>query len=232
MIDSGRIYLNGVSTTKPRVPTKPKDLIEVAPRSMRLPEGVKILYEDIDIMVVYKPEGLLSVAAEKSPYFNLHSILKRYKPNRRITPLHRLDEGTSGILLFSFTDKAKDILKEDFERKRIDRRYCAIVEGVLEQKKGTWTNYLFETANLTVKIGKFDGDGQIAITHYNVVAQNPRYAWIECKLETGRKNQIRVQAAHVNHPIVGDEKYGAFSNPLDRLCLHAFFFRVHSSNHT
>lgn len=231
MIDSGRVYLNGVSTTDPRTETRPKDHIEVAPRSLRLPDGVKILYEDIDLMVVYKPEGLLSVTADKSPYHNLHSILKRYKPTRKITPLHRLDEGTSGILLFSFTDKAKDILKEDFERKRIDRRYCAIVEGVLEEKKGTWRNYLFETVTLTMKIGRFDGDGQIAITHYEVIAQNPRYAWIECKLETGRKNQIRVQAGHAGHPIVGDEKYGAYSDPLDRLCLHAYFLSfIHPIN--
>jgi 23S rRNA pseudouridine1911/1915/1917 synthase len=139
-------------------------------------------------------------------------------PRTKIYVVHRLDQETSGLLLFAFSENAFHILKEDLKERKISRKYLAVVEGKIE-KEGFWENLLEEDANLRMRVVTHGGER--AKTFFRPIEVGPFRTLIECTLETGRKNQIRVQAAHVNHPIVGDKKYGMVETNAPRLCLHA-----------
>jgi 23S rRNA pseudouridine1911/1915/1917 synthase len=105
----------------------------------------------------------------------------------------------------------------------VERRYVAWLEGVLEQDRGACQSWLIEHPK-SLKVSSFPSevkDGQLAITHYRVLSRSRLYTQVEFSLETGRKNQIRVHAADLGHPVAGDEKYGAQTNPVHRLALHA-----------
>lgn len=196
--------------------------VEVSSKKKYLPSGLSILYEDRDIVVVDKPSGLLSVASNFEKELTVHALLKDYYYPRRVQVVHRLDQDTSGVLVFALNDYAYDGLKKTFERHEIDRVYTAIVEGIFESSSGTWKSMLFEDNQYKVHpTTEDDSEGREAITHYKVLSRSKRYSWLELKLETGRKNQIRVHCQAAGHPVVGDKKYGARSNPIRRLCLHA-----------
>jgi 23S rRNA pseudouridine1911/1915/1917 synthase len=188
--------------------------------------GLTILYEDPDIIVIDKPAGLLTIATEKekrrTAFFLLSSYLKERAKSReaRIFIVHRLDQGTSGLLVFAKNETAKEILQEGWEK--VEKRYAAVVEGVPAQKEGQISSLLSESKAMRVYSlrGREDG-GKEARTDYRVVKEGNGYALLDITLHTGRKNQIRVHMADLGHPIAGDKKYGASSNPLGRLALHA-----------
>jgi 23S rRNA pseudouridine1911/1915/1917 synthase len=183
--------------------------------------NVRILYEDRHIAVIDKPGGLLSVSTNFETGDTAHAILKdHYKP-KRVFVVHRLDQDTSGVMMFALSEEARDKLKETFEKHDIERAYTAIVEGAVNPPKGTWESYLYEDAAYVVHSIEDKEVGKLAITHYEVQYVFKRYTTLVLKLETGRKNQIRVHCKDAGHPIVGDKKYGAKSNPIKRLCLHA-----------
>jgi len=183
--------------------------------------GLRIYFEDNHIVVVEKPAGLLSVATNFETGKTAHALLKdHYKP-KRVFPVHRLDQETSGVMVFALNDKARDALKVTFEKHAIERVYIAILEGQLTSLEGSWESYLIEDATYFVRSTTDRERGKIAITHYEVLSSTPRNTTVKLKLETGRKNQIRVHCQDAGHPIVGDVKYGATTNPIKRLCLHA-----------
>lgn len=189
----------------------------------KLVEGkLRIVYEDSDIVVVDKPVNLLSVATAFEKKETVFALLKEKYRNRKVYVVHRLDEDTSGIMMFAFSEEAFHKLKELFEKHDIERSYCAVVEGSPSPASGTWQCYLYEDENYFVHPTQDPEKGKLAITHYKVQKTNKHYSLINVKLETGRKNQIRVHCQMVGHPVVGDLKYGANGNPLKRLCLHAY----------
>jgi len=205
--------------------------------------GVKILFEDEYYIVVDKPSGMLTVATDKEKK-TLYALLNAYlkvnarmqrkedliagrEPDRRsvkIWIVHRLDRGTSGVLVFAKTERAKDILQSKWKELVKERRYVAWLEGSVEKDQGAIQSWLLENEkSMKMKSSQEEvRDGQLAITHYRVLERTKRYSEVEFQLETGRKNQIRVHAAEeLGHPVTGDDKYGAQWDPIHRLALHA-----------
>jgi 23S rRNA pseudouridine1911/1915/1917 synthase len=205
--------------------------------------GVKILFEDENYIVADKPSGMLTVATGKEKD-TLYSLLNAYvkvnarmqrkedliagrEPDRstaKIWIVHRLDRGTSGVLVFAKNERAKDILQSKWKELVAERKYVAWLEGILENDRGAVQSWLVENPK-SLKMNSFPDevrDGQLAITHYKVLSRSRHYTQVEFQLETGRKNQIRVHAAvDLDRPIAGDEKYGAQTDPVKRLALHA-----------
>jgi 23S rRNA pseudouridine1911/1915/1917 synthase len=203
-----------VEFDRPRVPSK------------KMPRHPSIVYIDDELIVVEKPAGLLSVATDKqrdrTAYAQINEYLKEAYPFRRerVQIVHRLDRETSGLLLFARSAGVKEYLQENWKTFR--KRYVAVVEGVPKQAKGTIRSHLIEDEeSLAMRSVPESSETKLAITHYKVLKAGQGRALLEVELETGRKNQIRVHLSEMGHPIVGDEKYGAKSNPIDRLALHA-----------
>ena len=187
------------------------------------PKVVKIIFEDDDFLAIDKPAGLLSVESDKdteSAYFYAAEYLSSQGKNVRPYVLHRIDKETSGVLVFAKNIKLHSMLKMHWNELVSLREYYAVAEGVFEQKTGTIVSYLKENKN-NLTYSTNDPTGQKAITHYEVQKETPDYSLLRVKIDTGRKNQIRVHLKDKGHSIVGDDKYGHTKNPLERLGLHA-----------
>lgn len=189
--------------------------------------GLTIVYEDEAIIVIDKPSGLLTIATEKekrkTAFYLLSSYLKEREKSQqaRIFIVHRLDQGTSGLLVFAKNEAVKQILQDQWEQ--ADKRYAAIVEGVPPKKEDRITSMLAESKAMRVYSVRGNTEqGKEATTSYTVKKAGEDYALLDITLLTGRKNQIRVHMADLGHPIAGDKKYGAKTNPLGRLALHAY----------
>lgn len=187
--------------------------------------GIKILFEDEYLIVIEKAAGLLSIASlnekENTAYQMLSRYIKSIDPRGHVFVLHRLDRETSGVMMFS---KSKDIqatMQNNWREMVLQRTYTAIVEGKVEKPEGSITSHLLESSAMKVHTTKNKSEGQLAITFYKIVKQIKDYAMLEVTLETGRKNQIRVHMQEIGNPVAGDKKYGAKTNPLHRLGLHA-----------
>lgn len=183
-----------------------------------------ILYEDDFILVVDKPSGLLTVATEKEKtntlYHYVLEYLQKKRKSNRVFIVHRLDKDTSGLIVFAKNQKVKDLLQKNWNQYIKLRQYHAIVEGILKKKQDRLVHRLLETKTNLVYISKRKM-GKEAITNYQVEKENSSYSFLNIQIETGRKNQIRVQLAHIGHPIVGDLKYGKKDKKFSRLFLHA-----------
>ena len=211
-----RVLVNNVVETRPHRVLKQNDKVILADKKNAI-KGCKIFFQDEDIIVIHKPRGLLTVAQEVELDISLHRILKESLSPSRVYPVHRLDRATSGVLVFALNEKARDHLKKQFSDHSITREYIAWVDGCPEDKQGTWTHYLAEGKDLKVFAAK---TGKKAITHYTVLKEGP-ISLLSLTLETGRKNQLRVQCMEAGHTIVGDRKYGSTDNRFNRLALHA-----------
>ncbi len=188
-------------------------------------KGLRILFEDPYIIVIEKEAGMLSIATAKEKLLTTYSILsghvKREDPNNRIFVVHRLDRDTSGIMMFAKSEEVQSIMQRAWHEAVIERTYVAVVEGVVENDEGTIRSFLKENKALIMYSTKVPGEGDEAITHYKVLRRGDAITLVEVKLETGRKNQIRVHMKELGHPVVGDKKYGAKTNLIGRTCLHA-----------
>lgn len=192
-----------------------------------------ILYEDKEFIVINKPCGLLSEKTRNEAQKTAYQIVKNYLSKKReeIYLVHRLDQYTSGILMFVKTKKLYDLMTHNWNYYVKVRGYIAIVEGKMKKPKGTIENYLAESKTQNVYITSKD-KGKKAITHYKQIRSNQKYTMLEIYLDTGRKNQIRVHLSSLQHPIIGDSKYGAVTNPIHRLGLHAHqFMFIHPLTH-
>ena len=184
---------------------------------------LKILYEDADFIAIDKPAGLLSVESDKETECAFGYVLEYMRaenPAARPYILHRIDKETSGVLVFAKNVKVHSLLRLDWNRYVTLREYYALVEGRMEQKEGTLVSYLRENRNNMVYVTR-DPSGQKAVTHYSLVCGNDAFSLLRVRIDTGRKNQIRVQMKEAGHSVVGDEKYGYAKNPIGRLGLHA-----------
>lgn len=188
-------------------------------------EGVKILHEDDDIIVIHKDVGILSVAGQDRTQDTAYRQVTKYvqEGNRRnrIFVVHRLDRDTSGVMIYAKTEQVKEKLQENWHSIVKERTYTALVEGVVRKPKGRIESWLTESKTMKVYSNDYDNGGKHAITHYIKKQNSANYSLLEVELETGRKNQIRVHMEEIGHPVAGDKKYGARTNPLKRLGLHA-----------
>ncbi|MBA3722447.1 MAG: RluA family pseudouridine synthase [Parachlamydiaceae bacterium] len=220
-IKEGRVCVDGLYLKNTNLTVYKGQEILIGQKKKYIADRIPILYEDAEFVVIDKPTGLLSVSTDFEKNDTAHALLKDFYKPRKIYVVHRLDQDTSGVMLFAFGEQSGERLKKIFAAHDIDRSYTAIVEGTMASKSGTWKNYLYEDEGYVVHITDDPEKGEEAITHYKILASNKRYTWIAVTLETGKKNQIRVHCQAAGHPIVGDKKYGSKHNPIKRLALHA-----------
>ena len=185
--------------------------------------GLKIVHLDEAVVVVDKPAGLLPMGSAREKERTAHRILNDYlkaqtkSQSQQVFIVHRLDRETSGLMLFARTELIQAALQQNW--KSVSKKYLAMVEGTPSRAAGTLKDRLLEDKSLRVR--RVENGGELAITHYRVLAQRGNRSILELQLETGRKNQIRVQLAALGHPIVGDSKYGASTGSARRLMLHS-----------
>lgn len=206
-------------------------------------EGMEIIFEDDWLIVVNKPSGLLSVATNKGgnkgPEVTAHSLLMEYMAEQgsgRIFIVHRLDRDTSGLVVFAKDEETKRALQDNWNDVVQERKYVAVLEGHIDSEDGWIESWLYEHPK-SLKVHAYElrqGDTperpprkewQYASTHCQTIGHltinEEQFTKVEFELETGRKNQIRVHSQWIGHPIAGDKKYGAATNPFGRLALHA-----------
>lgn len=193
-------------------------------------EIIDIIYEDDDIIVINKPSGLLTIATnlekQNTAYHIVMNYLKRNNYKNKIFVIHRLDRDTSGILMFAKNEKVKMAFQNNWDDLVLLRNYVAVVEGKIKDESGTIKSWLRETKTLLVYSSYTKDDGKLAITHYKKITENNKYTLLDIKIDTGRKNQIRVHMKDIGNNIIGDKKYGAKLDPLKRLGLHANILEV------
>lgn len=186
---------------------------------------VRIVYEDSQIIVIEKAIGILSMASMNHPYC-VKTILDEYfrRTHQKCTAhvVHRLDRDTSGLLVYAKTQRAEQILENNWQSIVTDRRYVALVSGRMEEKEGVVRSWLKDNKAYVTYSSETDNGGKYAVTHFKTIKAADRYSLVDLKLETGRKNQIRVHMKDLNHPVCGDIKYGNGDDPIGRLALHAF----------
>jgi len=192
---------------------------------------IDYLYEDRDIIVVSKPVGLAVIAPEGSRVKTLYDIvtdhMKKENSHARPAVVHRLDRDTSGVMMFAKSAKGKKVLMSRWNQLVKERIYVALAEGAFREESGIFDSWLVENRAGTVYVAKEETRGALrAITAWHVLREGKRYSLLELRLETGRKHQIRAQLSAAGHPVAGDARYGAHSNPLGRLCLHATILTI------
>lgn len=186
---------------------------------------VKIVYEDKYLVVIEKSVGILSMAAA-AQQFSAKTVLDEYFQRRHFKctahVVHRLDRDTSGLMMYAKDMETQRILEDNWQEIVTDRRYVAVVCGKMEKEGGTVTSWLKDNKAYVTYSSPTDNGGKYAVTHYHTLEARERYSLVELKLETGRKNQIRVHMQDLGHPIIGDSKYGNGVDPIGRLGLHAY----------
>lgn len=186
---------------------------------------IKIVYEDDYIIVIEKAEGLLSnslTPTDESAQSLLNQYLENSHQKCHAHIVHRLDRDTSGLMLFAKDKKVALGMEEDWHEKVYDRRYIALVGGEMTETEGTIKSYLIDDSRFITHSSRTNNGGKLAVTHFRTLQKSKDFSLVELKLETGRKNQIRVHLQDLGHPVVGDRKYGDGSDPIGRLGLHAY----------
>ena len=221
----GSIYVNNHKTTQYNEKVVPgMEIVITTDTKGQTTLPFDILFEDAHIVVVNKPSGLLTIATEKEKERTLYHLVREYliskNKNARIFIVHRLDKDTSGIVIFAKDEKTKNTLQEHWNEYVSLREYVAVVHGKMEKEKDRIVQYLKETKTNLTYVAR-NKDGKEAITNYEVIKESEDYSLLKIEIETGRKNQIRVAMSSINHPIVGDKKYGNPKDGENRLYLHA-----------
>jgi len=230
----GSVAVNGRVITQFDHALRPGDTVLIRPKGMAAPEtklagGIRIRHEDADLLVIEKPAGLLSIASaseeEKTAYAFLTNHVRMGHPRgrERVWIVHRLDRETSGLMVFAKNERAKVALQEGWDA--VEKKYLAVVEGAPPDEAGKFDSHLDESNPLKVYPANEGPETRHAVTCYRVAKRGKGTTLVELTLETGRRHQIRVQLAEAGCPIVGDKKYGAQTNPIRRIALHATSLR-------
>ena len=223
------VYVDGRRTSQFNFPLQKgmKVSIEKSSGKDRLrPRDLDIVYEDQHLFVVNKHEGLLSYSKfpnDKTVITVLNQYLEASHQRCHAHIVHRLDRDTSGLMVVSKSKEVSQKFEEDWKGTVTDRRYVAVAWGKIEPPKGEVKSW-FTDGEYCVLSSPTDNGGKLAVTHYEVKQTSRRYSLVELKLDTGRRNQIRVHLRDLQHPVVHDPMYGYKDDlsPVNRLCLHAF----------
>ncbi|MCF0122853.1 MAG: RluA family pseudouridine synthase [Ruminiclostridium sp.] len=224
LLTRGQVLVDGRCVTRHDHRLFPSQQVTILPEALkRAALPFPVLWEDEEILVVDKPAGLLSMASdrerERTAYRQVTDYVRAKDPKARVFIVHRLDRDTSGVLLFAKSERIKRAFQDNWDTIVCRRGYTAVVEGMPPKAKETIRTFLQE--NGIHKVYSVQTGGKEAITHYSTVRQGKRYSLLEIDLSTGRKNQIRVHLSELGCPVAGDRTYGAKTDPLRRLCLHA-----------
>ncbi len=187
--------------------------------------GVSIVFEDDDVIVVNKRSGFLSIGSKKERKQTVYQVLTKHiqeeNPTARLFVIHRLDRDASGLMVFAKNKKSQLKLQETWVETLQKRKYLVIAEGTIEKDEHTISSYLRESKALIMYSSNNPKEGKKAVTHYAVFKKNEFFTLLSAWQETARKNQVRVHLKSIGHPIIGDKKYDAKTNPLGRMGLHA-----------
>ncbi len=228
LLSHHQVSVDGAPVSQYNLKLVKEDVVIVSKRPITKHQraDLPIIYEDNELIVINKPSGLLSVASDteksRTAYRMVSDYIQQKDRDQRIFVVHRLDEDTSGVLMFSKNAKTKEVLQKNWQDIVQSRRYFAIVEGKMEKESDTLVNYLKENSLNLVYCSNDKVNGKKSITHYKVIKSNDKYSLLDVNIDSGRKNQIRVQLGNINHFVIGDDKYGEPSDPLKRLGLHAY----------
>ncbi len=225
-----QVLVDGAPVTQYDFALSCGDVIMIAPAPVKKifnpQEKLDIIYEDEEMIAINKPSGLLSIASDREKELTAYRLLmdhvRQKNPHNRIYVVHRIDKDTSGVLIVAKNEKLRDLLQDNWNRIVKYRGYYAIIEGQLKEKEGRIRSWLREASTNLMYSSRKPGDGKESITNYKVIKEITDYSLLDVNIETGRKNQIRVHMKDLGHNIVGDERYGATMNPLNRLGLHAY----------
>lgn len=228
-LSNHQVLVNGTCVTQFNYTIYKEDLVQISknPVNKVAKENVKldIIYEDDELIAINKPSGLLSIESDHEKNNTAYRLLTEHVNKKdkkaRIFIVHRIDKDTSGVLVVAKNEKIKNLLQHKWQDIVKKRQYIAICEGVFKEKEGTVKSYLKENVN-HLMYSTNDKTGQFSVTHYKVLKQTSKYSMVDVCIDSGRKNQIRVHMGDLNHKVVGDEKYGPVSNPINRLGLHAY----------
>ena len=187
--------------------------------------GLDILYEDEWMLVIKKPAGIPIHPSRAHYVDSISNGIKYYYDkialHKKIRPVNRLDLDTSGIVIFAKCEYIQESFIKQMKEKKFQKEYICIVEGILENKKGTITYPIARKKDSIIERCVNKENGHPSITHYEVIKEFQNYSLVKCKLETGRTHQIRVHMKEIGHPIVGDTLYGTKSNLISRQALHS-----------
>lgn len=187
--------------------------------------GLEIVYEDRYLLVVNKMSGLLTNSRDPRDQTVISELNRRFEARQdryRAHVVHRLDRDTSGLLLVAKSKEVSRAFEQDWKQTVYDRAYVALLWGRPEPPQGEYRSWLTD-GEFCVLSSPTDNGGKLAVTHYRTIRFSKRYALVEFRLDTGRRNQIRVHAREMGHPVVHDPMYGYKDDvsPVNRLCLHA-----------
>lgn len=222
------VAVNGAPVTQFNLKLAKDDVVIVSKQRIakKTRKDLPIIFENDELIAINKPSGLLSVASDtekgRTAYRIVNDYMQQKDKHNRIYVVHRLDEDTSGVLVFAKNPKIRDVLQKNWNDIVLARGYYAIVEGVIQPKEAKLVDYLRENSLNLMYVTNDKVNGKKCITNYKTIVSNKNYSLLDVDIETGRKNQIRVQLGHRGHHIIGDDKYGEPSDPLKRLGLHAY----------
>ena len=222
LLTRGQVLVDGQAVTRHDHPLVPGQTVSLRPRLQGGDLPFPLLYEDADLLAIDKPAGLLSTANEREQErtaFRAVSDWLRDRGEGRAFLVHRLDRDTSGVLLFAKSEAVQQRFQNEWNTLIRRRGYRAVVEGAPPEPAGTIRTQLRE--NRIHKVYSVRSGGKTAVTHYQVERLGADYALLAVAIDTGRKNQIRVHFSELGCPVAGDKVYGAATDPLGRLCLHA-----------
>lgn len=225
LIKYSMVEVDGKITTKADYPMQKGNTVTVYFSKKEIPKyDLKIIYEDEDLIAIDKPSGLLSISNDKEKDITAFRIVSDYikteNKKNRLFVVHRIDQNTSGVLLFAKNQKIKEAFQKDWNSLVKKREYAAVVEGKMPSD-GTIESYLTMDHFQRVHSTKNKEIGWYAKTEYKNMASEGKYTLLKVDIYTGRRNQIRVHLSEQGHPIVGDKKYGSKIDPIGRLALHA-----------
>lgn len=187
-----------------------------------------IVFENNSIIIVNKPYGLVMHKGSGHSY-GLTEMICAYLKNSDFTFVNRIDRDTSGLVIGTKTIPMARIVSEEIRENKIDKLYYILVHGCISKKEFSKTSYLKKIDDKVIELDKFEPNAKESTSHFKVIKSNKNYSLLIGKLDTGRTHQLRVQLASMNHPIVGDPRYGKnYKN--SRMMLHSFYLDIKKLN--